>query len=367
MKFKFKIWLIKDLIDLIQKDGIDLKPPYQRNFIWSPKEQKSLIDSILRGFPLPSFFIYKIDENAYEMVDGQQRSRTLLHFYNGDICSSDKKHINDIDKNTFLNYKLNLALIYDLSPEDSLEEFYALVNRTGQRLNIPELFKAQYHQTKFLQLVEDLVNYQKFIDLDLFAESTKKRMNDRSFVEEIIAYIKHGITDKKEQVERIYKIDITDEEYIILGDKFKEIIDRVTFLNNLHPINKTRYKQKNDFYTLFNFIYEHGFLDDNYLDYCYRLMLILQNDISPSNEDCEPLKNYALNCVSQSNSKKAREERLDFFKKILLNKEMNGNDFIVDIIEYYNNFYKTGLNKLKSIKSYWCIDINELNKILKVF
>jgi hypothetical protein len=47
--------------------------------------------------------------------------------------------------------------------------------------------------------------------------------------------------------------------------------------------------------------------------------------ISPSNEDCFAFKNYAYNCVTQSNSKKARLERLKFFEDVLLNENNNYN------------------------------------------
>ena len=84
MKFVNKIWTIKFLIDLISKKKINLKPSYQRNFIWGKKDQTSLIESIMGGYPIPSFFVFQNSSDEFEMVDGQQRSRTILQFYNGE-------------------------------------------------------------------------------------------------------------------------------------------------------------------------------------------------------------------------------------------------------------------------------------------
>ena len=57
MKYSNLEWTIGELINLIESQKINLRPPYQRNFIWSSKDQKLLIDSIRKGYPLPNFFI----------------------------------------------------------------------------------------------------------------------------------------------------------------------------------------------------------------------------------------------------------------------------------------------------------------------
>ena len=52
MKYSNLEWTIGELINLIESQKINLRPPYQRNFIWSSKDQKLLIDSIRKGYPL---------------------------------------------------------------------------------------------------------------------------------------------------------------------------------------------------------------------------------------------------------------------------------------------------------------------------
>ena len=77
MKYSNLEWTIGELINLIESQKINLRPPYQRNFIWSSKDQILLIDSIRKGYPLPNFFILKNKDNTFEMVDGQQRAITI--------------------------------------------------------------------------------------------------------------------------------------------------------------------------------------------------------------------------------------------------------------------------------------------------
>jgi uncharacterized protein with ParB-like and HNH nuclease domain len=90
MDYTLKEFTIYQLFDLVDKDRIDLNPSYQRNFIWSPDDQRDLIDTILKGYPLPSFFLFIKSDGRYEMVDGQQRTKTIYRFIKGEITASRK-------------------------------------------------------------------------------------------------------------------------------------------------------------------------------------------------------------------------------------------------------------------------------------
>lgn len=334
MKYSIEEVPVKKLIELIENNKVDLKPSYQRNFIWNPTDQKYLIDSILRNYPLPNFFLYLKADGSYEMVDGQQRSRTIFRFWEGIIASSEKLTINDIDHSKFLEYKLNWSIITLLEEGDSLENFYVLVNKRGKHLNTPELFTAAYHDKHFLLLVEDLLDLQDMIELDLFSETSSKRMNDRSFIEELVAYLKVGITDKKDVVEKIYENDIEEKEIEFLKARFAKIISIIKEVSSIKPINTTRFKQKNDFYTLFNFVNENIEAGIALLKYQYKILLFIEEFIKPSNEECVPFREYALNCVSQSNSKNARIKRLEFFNAILKNTNIEHNEDLQEVLTF---------------------------------
>lgn len=347
MKFKYVVWKINKLFKHYNNDELNLSPPYQRNEVWTKKAQRELIDTIVRNQPIPSFFVYQRDTKKYEMVDGQQRSRSILAFLNNidkSFTTSSGKSLADYPE--FINYPLNITLITEVNVDENIEEFYALVNRTGLRLNKPELFKAQYYDTNFLALVTEIINDEEFKKLALFRSVS--RMNDYDLVTELLALLKFGIYDKKEKVEDMYESDISKKERESLKEKFLKIIAVMNSWSNIMPVNKTRYKQKNDLYTLFSLIHE-NINKDKILINMYKWLLAIENDIYPSQDKCEPFKNYALHCVTQSNSKAARTERLKILKEVIF---PDLNTVTTDNIKRFYDFEDDDFVKIDGLTMY---------------
>ena len=230
MKYQIKEITISQLIEWIKRDQINLHPPYQRNFIWSSKDQKLLIDSILKGYPLPNFFIYKKDDGRYDMVDGQQRATTISKYVKGEFSNSAKEYYKDIDKEKFMSYILNVTELYDIDSAngESLEDFYSLVNKRGVHLNPAEVNKAQYHDAPFMILVNELMDLQGLSDLDIFSIKTVQRMNDRSLIEELVAYLfKGGITDKRKAVDELLESTLENAKVEQVREQFKTVLEPV--------------------------------------------------------------------------------------------------------------------------------------------
>ena len=364
MEYKNKELRIRDLLNLIESKSINLRPPYQRNFIWTPKDQRLLIDSIYKGYPLPNFFILKNENGKYEMVDGQQRATTIYKYYHNEFKDNQKKFFKEYAPEFFLDYRLNIVEIgnFDSSKGESKEEFFYLVNKRGIQLNPAEVNQAYHHDSDFLKLVYRIMDIQQLIELDIFTDKTKLRMNDRGLIEEIVAYLFNGITEKRNAVEALFEAKLTEKVVNEKYARFSMVINKIYALNDIKPIKQTRYKQKNDFYTLFCFINEH--IDEKFevLQYQYKILtFISENDfITPSNEDCRPFMDYAINCVSQSNSKRAREMRLQFFEQLLCNKKENGGDVVNEIIDYLLKEYGLDKIELNPIGKYWLIDLSNL-------
>jgi hypothetical protein len=310
-------WSIKKLVDTYKKGKINLSPPYQRNFIWSMSDQKDLIESIALKHPLPSIFLYESTKGIFEMVDGQQRSRTILNYLKDNHGNwSSEQQLKD-----FLDYKFPVTIITKLDAGVRIEDLYAKLNKTGKNLNNPELRKGEFFQTNFLNLNEKLAGKPIFQKLQLFANTSINRMNDVDLVSELTTYLINGVTDKKESVEKLYENDITIEKASEVESKFLNVINVISALDDEFPINKTRYKQRNDFYTFFQFVdsYKSKSLDD--FKYFYEILIILSPFISPAEANCIPLREYARNCVTQSNSKQARSRRFEIMGNILLGKQ----------------------------------------------
>ena len=80
---KADTWSISDFAAKAKSGRLQLDPPYQRSDVWPTRDAQLLIESILRGIPLPSIIVLRPDKNAdvpFEVVDGKQRLTSILRF-----------------------------------------------------------------------------------------------------------------------------------------------------------------------------------------------------------------------------------------------------------------------------------------------
>lgn len=361
MKFEVTKWTIKELLEKYNADVLNLSPKYQRNFIWSIKDQQYLIDSIKKNNPIPNFFVLQKSNKDIEMVDGQQRSRTILGFINKQFKDFEGKYFDEKDFPLFLNYTFPVTIISDTQGE-SIENFYAVVNKTGIHLNKPEVRKADYYNTNLLKLINKITESKKIKNLKLFTDASLKRMNDTDFISELFILILKGHVDKKNHIDDYFKNDITEKKSEEIDLTFNAVLDKILVLNKIFEISKTRYKQRNDFYTLFDFILNNNDINTETLSYFYKILVIIASDIKPSQENCKPLMEYARNCVTQSNSKSARENRLNFYNDLFLNKSTTPNETQNDILNYYSIEKSTLIKK----EDNYTISFEDLNNLKNV-
>jgi len=253
MNYDLETWKISELLKLYEEKHLDLSPPYQRNEVWTAKAQQKLLESILKGKPIPSFFLLKKAKLSFEMIDGQQRARTVIGYWKNQIFDHENLTFDQrLEKAPnrreaaakFLDYRLSITIVTDIYDDESIEEYYALLNSSGLRLNRPELKKAEYFTTNFLKLIRECTQDETLRSLRLFTESSAARMNDVDFVSELIALIKFGISDKKEKVDQLYEDDITDSELRALKAEFRKSMEVFGLCNHITPILRTRVQTK---------------------------------------------------------------------------------------------------------------------------
>src|SRR5581483_7427203 len=234
MKYETYTWPIRKLIDLHGNDHLNLSPPYQRNPVWAVRAQQKLLESILSGKPIPNFFLLKTGEDSYEMIDGQQRARTILGYFKNLIIDHENlSYERRVEQSAnrqeaaarFLDYKLSITVVTEIHDNESIEEYYALLNSSGLRLNRPELKKAEYFTTNFQKLIRECAEDSTFSSLRLFKPGSSVRMNDFDFVSELLALIKFGISDKKEKVDQLYEDDISLSEFRLMKQVFRRQMD----------------------------------------------------------------------------------------------------------------------------------------------
>ncbi len=129
-----------------------IQPEYQRNYIYSSdggKKEKAVIDSLLKGYPLGLIYFNQIDDDKYEVLDGQQRITSIGRYVTNKFAVPYEKNtpqyfdgLAEDMKNRILNTRL---LIYVCEGEESeIKEWFQTVNIAGVPLNSQELLNAVY-------------------------------------------------------------------------------------------------------------------------------------------------------------------------------------------------------------------------------
>ena len=123
---------------------LDIRPPYQREFIYKDKQRDAVVDTITRNFPLNVMYWAVREDGNFEVIDGQQRTLSVCQYVNGDF-SVDGLAFHNLTKDKkeqILNYELT---IYFCSGTDSEKlEWFKIINIAGERLTDQELRNAVY-------------------------------------------------------------------------------------------------------------------------------------------------------------------------------------------------------------------------------
>ena len=124
--------------------NLDIRPPYQREFIYRDKQRDAVIETVFKGFPLNVMYWAVRDEGGYEVIDGQQRTISLCQYVGGDFAYKDRYFYNlqANEKERVLNYVL---MVYLCSGTDSEKlDWFQTINIAGAQLTDQELRNAVY-------------------------------------------------------------------------------------------------------------------------------------------------------------------------------------------------------------------------------
>lgn len=123
---------------------LDIRPPYQRNFVYDEKEKMAVIDTLSKDFPLNVMYWAVRDDGNFEVIDGQQRTISICQYVSNDFFYKDMTFANlPIDKQEqILEYKL---MVYFCSgkPSEKLD-WFETINIAGKVLTEQELRNAVY-------------------------------------------------------------------------------------------------------------------------------------------------------------------------------------------------------------------------------
>lgn len=127
--------------------NLDIRPPYQREFVYKDKQRDAVIRTITSGFPLNIIYWAKTGVNTFEVLDGQQRTISICQYRNNEF-SLDFRYFNNLTKgeqDAILNYELD---VYQCEGSDKEKlDWFKIVNIAGEKLTDQELRNAVYAGT----------------------------------------------------------------------------------------------------------------------------------------------------------------------------------------------------------------------------
>ncbi len=123
---------------------LDIRPPYQREFIYKDKQRDAVIDTVTKKFPLNVMYWAVRENGDFEIIDGQQRTISVCQYVNGDFSVEGLAFHNlpNDKKEQILDYELT---VYFCSGTDSEKlEWFKIINIAGEKLTDQELRNAVY-------------------------------------------------------------------------------------------------------------------------------------------------------------------------------------------------------------------------------
>ena len=161
LKIELKEITIREIVDGYKDHGIDgvvayggklnVRPAYQREFVYNDEQQKAVMDSILQGYPLNVMYWCENEDGTYEVLDGQQRTLSFCKFHDNQYSIIHNNVLRqwhsmpyDIQEQ-ILNYK---CMIYVCRGTDTEKlNWFKVINTAGEVLYEQELRNACYTGT----------------------------------------------------------------------------------------------------------------------------------------------------------------------------------------------------------------------------
>jgi hypothetical protein len=257
-----------------QKGTLVLQPKYQRNPIWSIGQKCFLIDSLISGCPIPQVYINIKTEGSgrekktiYEVVDGQQRLRSILEFVGEEwvliataakaypVSEEYKPHIGknyselpERVQNSIWDYPLAVQEIRGWGDAE-IRAMFRRLNYVNERLNKQELRHSQYFG-EFNEAVEQLAKDTFWDDIHLFSRRDSQRMKDVEFVSELFVIVVDGVQDQQHTLDKFYAdYDVVFPRKSRYMSTFHQVTESLKTIKDV--ILESRFGRKSDFYAIF--------------------------------------------------------------------------------------------------------------------
>ncbi|WP_312431617.1 DUF262 domain-containing protein [Achromobacter sp.] len=232
------VFKVGDFISWAQNGQLDLSPRFQRRPVWRTGAKSYLIDSIVRGLPIPIVFLrdrvsLQTLASVREVVDGQQRLRTILSFvsprlvagyqkseefrvsktHNARIANRSFDELSTDDRRAILEYEIPVHIFSSDTDDREILQIFARLNATGVRLNDQELRNAEYFgvfkTTAYNLAYENLHRWQNW---GVVSDSDVARMVEVEEVSDLLISMDIGVHAKNKRIIDSY-YETYDDEY----------------------------------------------------------------------------------------------------------------------------------------------------------
>jgi uncharacterized protein with ParB-like and HNH nuclease domain len=201
---------VQDIVDKIKSKDIDLKPDYQRNYVWATDDdtenkRSRLIESLLLNIPIPVIYFAEQEETLkYEVIDGQQRLKTFDDFLNdkfplkdleirSDVNGKKYSELDQKDKDEIRKRSVRAIVILNESDKEVKFEVFERLNLGSVQLT-PQEIRNNTLRGSFNDLLKELASDTSFSDmLNLRLKKDQDNMSYEEMVLRFFAYHKRGL------------------------------------------------------------------------------------------------------------------------------------------------------------------------------
>lgn len=250
------VYKVHDFLSWQKSGSLVLSPSFQRRAVWSPSAKSYLIDTVVRGLPVPILFIRERTdleslEPKREVIDGQQRLRTLISYvqrealkdysettdsfrikksHNKDLGNKSFDQLNSTLQQRILNYEFSVHVLPAETEDSEVLQIFARMNSTGVKLNPQELRNAEYFGD-FKSSMYNLAyqNLEKWRKWKVFSENDIARMSEVEVVSDLVHIMLNGLKGKSQPaLNKIYKqYDEEFEHYKEVAKRFNHVMDKI--------------------------------------------------------------------------------------------------------------------------------------------
>jgi uncharacterized protein with ParB-like and HNH nuclease domain len=270
-RFNTRNYSVRDFEEWREKGDLVLAPKFQRREIWIPKARSYLIDTIVRGKPIPKIYMRQ-DVNpksrrvTREIVDGQQRLATVLSFLKDEFKISKAHHedfggkyFSGLDPDTqrdILNYEFVVDLLQQM-PDNEIYDVFARINTYSEKLKPQELRNAKYFgefKSSVYSLAREFVTF--LGNNKVFSPKSILRMAEAEFISELLLAMQEGIREGiKTVIDNGYKnYDNKFSKRKVLERRFRETMDTIGGIVGA-DLPRMKFRATRLFYPLFCAIY----------------------------------------------------------------------------------------------------------------